>query len=303
MKLLIVTGMSGSGKSKALSYLEDNGYYCLDNLPMNLLPLVIEWELKMEDFPTKVAVTADVRNYDIYTEIDKVLEAISKKGVDVRILFLECDDGVLLKRYKETRRIHPLMGWEADVDIATAIKAERKILERLRLMADYVVDTSLLSTSRLREKLLDMLADESSEDMLVDFIAFGYKYGIPADADVVFDVRCLPNPFYQPELKELTGADREVQDFIMSTEQGRGMMDRIRAFLEYSIPLYKAEGKGQLVVAIGCTGGQHRSMTFAKLLSDYFAGKGLRVRFEARDAEKNKLDIASLFRGFNEKNT
>lgn len=297
MKLLVVTGMSGSGKSKALSYLEDNGYYCLDNLPLKLLPLVIEWSLKLEDFPTKVAVTADVRNYDIYSEIEKLLDNISVKGVDVKILFLECNDGVLLKRYKESRRIHPLMSWDGDIDLTTAIKAERKILEKLRQEADYVIDTSLLSTSKLREKLLGLLNEDDADDMLINFIAFGYKYGIPADADLVFDVRCLPNPFYQAELKSKTGADPEVRDFVMNSEDAAGMMDKITDMLEYSVPLYKKEGKGQLVIAIGCTGGQHRSMAIAGLLSEHFTELGYRTRFEARDAEKNRMDILSLFRG------
>ncbi len=297
MNLLIVTGMSGSGKSKALSYLEDIGYYCLDNLPMKLLPLVIEWELKMDDFPNKLAVTADVRNYDIYSEVDKVLDVISKKGVDVKVLFLDCEDSVLLKRYKESRRVHPLMGWEGDVDIVTAIKAERSIMEKLRLIADYVIDTSLLSTSNLREKITSLLADEESDEMLVDFVAFGYKYGLPTDADIVFDVRCLKNPYYVEGLKEKTGLDKEVRDFVMDSEEGVGMMKHITDYLEYTIPLYKAEGKGQLVVGIGCTGGQHRSTAFASMLCAHFKELGYRVRFEARDAEKNKLDIATLLRG------
>lgn len=296
MNLLVVTGMSGSGKSKALSYLEDSGYYCLDNLPMNLLPLVIEWVLKMEDFPQKVAVTADVRNYDIYGETEKLLEAISQKGVNVKILFLDCEDSVLLKRYKESRRIHPLMSWDGDIDIATAIKAERKVLEKLRQAAHITIDTSRLSTSKLREKLLGILSEDSSDDMLLSFIAFGYKYGIPADADIVYDVRCLPNPFYEPELKEKTGADPEVREFVMAGEEAQGMLARIKDFLEYSIPLYIKEGKGQLVVAIGCTGGQHRSMTFAGLLTEHFRQLGYHVHLEARDAEKNKLDIMSLLR-------
>lgn len=297
MKLLVVTGMSGSGKSKTLMNLEDSGYYCLDNLPINLLPNVIEWILNLEDFPQKIAVTADVRNHDISTEIERLFELISKKGVDVKVLFLDCEDSILLKRYKESRRLHPLMSWDNAIDLATAIRGERKILEKLRQHADYVIDTSQLTTSKLREKMIELLASGDEEDMLINFVAFGYKYGILADADIVFDVRCLPNPYYVEELREKTGEDAEVRDYVMSTGDAAAVMDRIVDYLELTIPMYRNEGKAQLVVGLGCTGGQHRSMTFAKLLYQHFAGKGLRVRCQARDMDKNKQDIMALFRG------
>ncbi len=293
MKLLIVTGMSGSGKSKALMNLEDSGYYCLDNLPMNLLPNVVEWILQDEDFPQKIAVTADVRNHDISTEIERLIENILKKGVDVKILFLECEDSVLLNRYKESRRLHPLMSWDNNTDLATAITEERKIIDKLKARADYIIDTSQLTTSKLREKLNTLLSAVEENDMSISFVAFGYKYGILADADIVFDVRCLPNPYYIEELRTKTGIDKEVQDYVMQTEEANGMFALIKDYLSYSIPLYKQEGKGQLVVGIGCTGGQHRSLVFAIKLSEYFSGQGLHAKYGNRDTDKNISDIVS----------
>lgn len=286
MKLIIVTGMSGSGKSKALNVLEDSGYYCLDNLPVRLIPDIIEMILKLEDFPGKVCVTVDVRNRDVSAEALKAINALKKK-VSLKILFLDCDNSILLKRYKETRRLHPLMMTDNSLDLISAIEKERGLVETIRQKADYVIDTSLLSTGDLKEKIYDVLPGNDQVGMQLNFTAFGYKYGIPADCDLVFDVRCLPNPFYIQELKSLTGRDKEVRDYVMSCEESQQLYDKIREYLETALPMYEHEGKSQLVVGLGCTGGQHRSLTFAILLAEYFAKQGYVSNAFARDSAKN----------------
>ncbi len=282
MKLLLVTGMSGSGKSKALNYLEDNGFYCLDNLPTRLLPAVLDMVLQLENFPNKLAVTADIRNNSTAGEIDDVLKKLRMKA-EVRVLFLDCENSVLLKRYKESRRLHPLMMYDEALNLQQAISEERKQLEDIRKNADYVIDTSLLATSDLRGKILELLSEGEAGSMRINFVAFGYKYGIPTDTDLVFDVRCLPNPFYQEGLKAKTGNDAEVRDYVMSFPSSERLYKSIIDYLECAIPMYENEGKVQLVVGIGCTGGQHRSLTFAILLAEYFGARGLTVKAYSRD--------------------
>ena len=292
MKLLILTGMSGSGKSKAMKMLEDNGFYCVDNLPLKVFSNVVNMMLQMEDSPKYMAITADARNPHIAEELTKELEEL-RKMAEVRILYLDSDDSSLLKRYKETRRLHPLMVFDSKLDLKGAIEAERHELESIRQISDYIVDTSSLSTSELREKILQITNSEDEGRMKLNFVAFGYKYGIPADADLVFDVRCLPNPFYQPELKNLTGMDIQVRDYVMSQEESKALYKRIVDYLECALPMYEKEGKAQLVVGLGCTGGQHRSLTFAILLSDYFAKKGYHTQKWSRDKNKNVAEILS----------
>lgn len=287
MRLLIVTGMSGSGKSKALAALEDNGYYCLDNLPTKLLPEFIDMILQLDNFPQKVCATIDVRNHDISTDALDALDRISKL-VEVRVIFLDCEESVLLKRYKETRRLHPLMLTDDKLDLQSAIKEERFLLENVRQRADFVIDTSLFSAAELRMKLLESLPECEQAPMQLNFTAFGYKYGIPSDCDLVFDVRCLPNPFYVDELRGKTGADREVRDFVMASEDSRNLYSRITSYLDVTLPLYRREGKAQLVVGLGCTGGQHRSLTFALLLADEYAKKGYSTHAFSRDSSRRK---------------
>lgn len=194
MKLFIVTGMSGAGKSKAVDYLEDFGYYCLDNLPVKLLSSVMDWMENNKDFPSKVAVTLDIRSRNISDSFFSALEAVKKSGVPVRVLFLDCEDTVLIKRYKESRRLHPLMNLENQTDISSALREERRVLSFVRESADYIIDTSALATSKLRKKIAELVEADADNGMTVHFLSFGYKYGIPAEADLVFDVRCLPNP-------------------------------------------------------------------------------------------------------------
>lgn len=293
MKLFVVTGMSGAGKSKAVDYLEDLGYYCLDNLPVKLLSSVVGWMESNKDFSRKVAVTLDIRSSDISDSFFSALEAVKRRGVPVRVLFLECEDSVLMKRYKESRRLHPLMNMENQTDISSAIKEERKVLSSVREISDYIVDTTNLATAALREKIVEMVETETDdvEGMLLHFMSFGYKYGIPADADLVFDVRCLPNPFYEEGLRVLTGLDLPVQEFVFSTKEAEGLFERIREILEFTIPLYEKEGRAQLVVAFGCTGGQHRSTAFANRMQEMFGKKRENVKLTCRDMSVNQHEV------------
>jgi len=292
MKLFIVTGMSGAGKSKAVDYLEDLGYYCLDNLPVKLLSSVVGWMGENKDFSQKVAVTLDIRSRDISNSFFAALEAVKRNGVPVRVLFLDCEDSVLIKRYKESRRLHPLMNLENQTDISSALREERRVLASVRETADYIIDTSNLATAALREKIIE-LANEDTEGggMLLHFMSFGYKYGIPAEADLVFDVRCLPNPFYEEGLRILTGLDKPVRDFVFSSEEAEGLFTRIRELLKFSLPLYEKEGKAQLVVAFGCTGGQHRSTAFAYRMQQEFENEWENVRMTCRDMSANREEV------------
>ena len=292
MNLFVVTGMSGAGKSKAVNFLEDLGYYCLDNLPVKLLSSVVGWMEGNKDFSQKVAVTLDIRSRDISDSFFSALEAVKRRGVPVRVLFLDCEDSVLIKRYKESRRLHPLMNLENQTDISSALKEERRVLASVRETADYIIDTSNLATSVLREKMVELLeSDPEKTGMVLHLMSFGYKYGIPADADLVFDVRCLPNPFYQENLRTLTGLDKEVREFVFSTEEAKGLYDRIAELLKFSVPLYEKEGKAQLVVAFGCTGGQHRSTAFAYRMAREFEAFHENVKMTCRDMEINRDEV------------
>ena len=292
MNLFVVTGMSGAGKSKAVNFLEDLGYYCLDNLPVKLLSSVVGWMEGNKDFSQKVAVTLDIRSRDISDSFFSALEAVKRRGVPVRVLFLDCEDSVLIKRYKESRRLHPLMNLENQTDISSALKEERRVLASVRETADYIIDTSNLATSVLREKMVELLeSDPEKTGMVLHLMSFGYKYGIPADADLVFDVRCLPNPFYKEGLRVLTGLDKEVREFVFSTEEAKGLYDRIAELLRFSVPLYEKEGKAQLVVAFGCTGGQHRSTAFAYRMAREFEAFHENVKMTCRDMEINRDEV------------
>ena len=291
MDLLIVTGMSGAGKTRALQNLEDMGYYCVDNLPPQLILYMLDAELSSGEPQDKTAVTVDIRSEKLLAGIDRLTEGLAQKGIRTRILFLDASDNVLKNRYKESRRLHPLIQKGDAKDLSSALKQEREMLTGLRSSADIVLDTSRLSSGGLRQKLFGIFGKESGAVMSIEFVAFGYKYGILADADIVFDVRCLPNPYYVDELRRLTGADEAVRNYVLGSEEGQELFTRIRDLLEYSIPLYMKEGKSRLVVGLGCTGGQHRSLAFAAALKEYFAGKYPGVTLSTRDVEENRLEI------------
>lgn len=282
MQLLIVTGMSGAGKSKALVTLEDLGFYCIDNLPPNFLINFTDFMRNDKEFARKVAITIDARSKDMFVSLANVLDQLEERKINFSLMFLDAEDGVLLNRYKETRRMHPLMSEDVKY-LQEAINLERSILNPIRDRADYYVNTSLYDSNKLKNRIHELFANNEENIMSINFISFGFKNGILDDADLVFDVRCLPNPFYIDDLKHRTGKEQVVRDYVMSFEESNGLIKHIESLLEYSIPLYIKEGKLQLVIGLGCTGGQHRSATFAILLNQYFTEKGYHCNVSHRD--------------------
>lgn len=264
MRFVVVTGMSGGGKSTTLKMLEDAGFYCVDNLPVSLIEKFIELIATPGSEITKVALGLDVRAGQSFKDAADIFKRQKEKGYALEILFMDASDSVLLKRYKETRRVHPLT---AEGRIEDGIKAERELLADIRNNADFVIDSTNLLTRELKEEL-DRIFIQNKEynSLMITLLSFGFKYGIPADADLVFDVRFLPNPFYIDELKKKTGNDKEVQDYVMQFAEAGEFLDKLEDMLQFLIPNYIKEGKYQLVVAIGCTGGQHRSVTLANEL-------------------------------------
>lgn len=272
MRFVVVTGMSGGGKSTALRMLEDVGFYCVDNLPVPLIEKFVELIAMPNSEVNKVALGLDVRVDQPFEDAQKVLEKLKDNGYNFEILFMEASDQVLLKRYKETRRMHPL---SPDGRVEDGILKERKILEDIRRKADYVIDTSKLLTRELKEEIDRIFVqNEEYNSLMVTILSFGFKHGIPADADLVFDVRFLPNPFYIEELKYKTGNDVQVQDYVMSFPEAEIFIEKLSDMLEFLIPNYVKEGKYQLVIGIGCTGGKHRSVTLANKLYGRLKNKG-----------------------------
>lgn len=272
MRFVIVTGMSGGGKSTALRMLEDAGFYCVDNLPVLLIEKFVELIAMPNSEVTKVALGLDVRADQSFEDVEKILHKLRDNGYSFEILFMEAGDAELLKRYKETRRVHPL---SPDGRIEDGIRREREILKNMKSQADYVIDTSRLLTRELKEELDRIFVrNENYNSLMVTILSFGFKHGIPADADLVFDVRFLPNPFYIEELKYKTGNDREVQDYVMSFEEAHIFIDKLTDMIKFLIPNYVKEGKYQLVIGIGCTGGKHRSVTLANRLYEELKDQG-----------------------------
>ena len=272
MRFVIVTGMSGGGKSTALKMLEDAGFYCVDNLPISLIEKFVELVSVPGSEINKVALGLDVRADQSFEETTRILDQLKEKGYDFEILFMDANETSLIKRYKETRRIHPLA---ADGRVEDGVKRERKVLENVRKNADYVLDTSKLLTRDLKEELDRIfIKNEEYNSLMVTVMSFGFKHGIPADADLVFDVRFLPNPFYIDELKRKPGNDREVQEYVMGFPEAESFMEKLTDLIQFLIPNYVKEGKYQLVIAIGCTGGKHRSVTLANELYKRMKDKG-----------------------------
>lgn len=264
MRFVIVTGMSGSGKRTAMKMLEDIGFYCVDNLPVALIEKFVELITTPTSEVSKVALGLDVRADQSFGGVRSILEQLKENGYLFEILFLEANDDVLLKRYKETRRLHPL---SPDGRVQEGIQREREILKEIREKADYIIDTSLLLTRELKEEIDDIFVrNKEYNSLIVTILSFGFKKGIPADADLVFDVRFLPNPFYVDELKHKTGNDSEVQDYVMAFPEAGAFLQKLTDILDFLIPNYVKEGKHQLVIGIGCTGGKHRSVTLANAL-------------------------------------
>lgn len=264
MKYVILTGMSGAGKSTVLKFFEDIGYFCVDNLPPSLIPKFIELCDKPSSEIEKVAIGIDIRGGKLFDDFFTYLLEIKNEKHLFEILFLDCSDEVLLKRYKETRRRHPLAKGER---IITGIIRERELLSDIRRKSDYIIDTSHILARQLKQKINDIFIENKEFDsLMINILSFGFKYGIPSDADLVFDVRFLPNPFYIEELKPLTGNDVSVHDYVMKCEESNIFLNKLLDMVNFLIPNYIKEGKNQLVIAIGCTGGKHRSVTLANEL-------------------------------------
>ena len=278
MRFVVVTGMSGGGKSTALRMLEDAGFYCVDNLPVPLIEKFVELIAAPGGEVSKVALGLDVRADQAFEDVQHVLEKLRENGYHFEILFMEATDSTLVKGYKETRRVHPL---SPDGRVEDGIRKERAILTDIRNKADYVIDTSKLLTRELKEELDRIFVrNEEYNSLMVTILSFGFKHGIPADADLVFDVRFLPNPFYIDELKYKTGNDKEVQDYVMGFQEAHIFIDKLSDMIEFLIPNYIKEGKYQLVIGIGCTGGKHRSVTLANQLYNRLrdkSGYGLKI--------------------------
>lgn len=288
MRFVIVTGMSGAGKSTALKMLEDMGYFCVDNLPIPLLTRFVEMFSEPEEEVKKIALGIDVRGGQDFTGLKEVLDDLDSREIEYEILFLDASDDVLVKRYKETRRKHPLSG-SGRVD--TGIAIEREKIMFLKMRATYILDTSKLLTRELKLELEKIFVKGHSFcSLYITVMSFGFKYGIPQDSDLVFDVRFLPNPYYIDSLKEKTGNDPEVQDYVMENDKSRIFLKKLEDMVEFLIPNYILEGKNQLVIAIGCTGGKHRSVTLANALYEILDKKeNYGVRIEHRDIGKDAI--------------
>ena len=285
MTFLIVTGLSGSGKSSCVKVLEDIGFFCIDNMPPQLIPNFAEMCAKNREIE-RVAIVTDIRGGAMFLKLSENLSQLRAiNGVEVKILYLEASKEVLMNRYNETRRKHPLEE-AAGGDLSKAIDAEMTLLTDIRACADYIIDSSLLTSRQLQEQVSGLFLENPSDRMLVSCMSFGFMYGVPGEADLVFDVRCLPNPFYVSELKRLTGLDEAVRDFVMKHPQSVEFEKKIFDMAEFLLPLYVSEGKSRLVIAFGCTGGKHRSVTFAKRTAEHLESAGFLVREVHRDIDK-----------------
>lgn len=290
MEFIIVTGLSGSGKSSCIQVLEDIGFFCIDNMPPQLISnfaeICSESRNDRGEKISKVAIVTDIRGGALFLKLaDSVSQLKNTDGIDLKVLFLEASKDVLMKRYSETRRKHPLDEVSGG-DLSKAIDAEIELLSDIRAGADYIIDSSLLTATQLKEQVAELFLEKPGDRMIISCMSFGFKYGVPGEADLVFDVRCLPNPFYVPELKHKTGLDRDVRDYVMNSEQSLMFEKKIYDMVDFLLPLYVREGKSRLVIAFGCTGGKHRSITFAHRAAEHFRTDNGNVREVHRDIDK-----------------
>ncbi len=282
---VVVTGLSGAGKTQAVHCLEDMGFYCVDNMPPALVPQFAELCAHSQGRVARVAVVMDIRGGYFFASIAEVIETLRTLGFKPRLLFLESAEETLLRRFKETRRRHPLATRHRT--LLDSIRLERKQMQELRASADKVIDTTDTDPKTLKEEIAALFNERvSGGRMLVNVLSFGYKHGVPIDADLMFDVRCLRNPHYVPHLQPLTGADPGIEAYVMEDAVSREYLQKLKELLAFSLPLYGDEGKSYLTVAIGCTGGHHRSVVFARLLADYLREQGYEVVVEHRDLKK-----------------
>ena len=287
MEFVIISGMSGAGKTTALHVLEDIGYYCVDNIPSSLLTTLYDLcRSSSDDSMKRVAVVVDVRGNENYKQMSEQIEDFKNTHTDVKLLFFDAKTDVLIVRFKETRRKHPLAERLKDGSVADAVDMEKALLETVKRHADYHIDTTYLSSKELRERVMSLFRVGATEGLTLTFMSFGFKYGLPLEADMVLDVRCLPNPFYIPELKPLTGNDQAVRDYVLSSPDTQGLLQYALKLLDFTVPLYRKEGKSELVVGIGCTGGKHRSVTIAMQFEEHFRELGYRCAISHRDINK-----------------
>lgn len=284
MQCVIVTGLSGAGKSRTIDALEDIGFYCVDNIPPKLISKFVELSIQSEGKFDKLAIVTDVRGGDLFNDFLSEIDKLKEMECDYKILFLDADSKVLIDRYKFTRRKHPLM--EQCGSLEAAVFKERRILKKVRERANYVIDTSFLTAMQLKERILKIFLNNVGSGMFISCVSFGFKHGTPSEADLVFDVRCLPNPYYLEELKNKTGLDKPVSEYVMSFSESKELRDKLFDFVDFLQPLYTREGKSSLVIAIGCTGGHHRSVTFAELLNEHLLEKGFNSSVTHRDVLK-----------------
>ncbi|MDD5169281.1 MAG: RNase adapter RapZ [Syntrophales bacterium] len=285
MQVVIITGLSGSGKSTALRALEDIGFFCVDNLPVVLLPKFIQIQSAAQKKISKVAIVMDLREESFLDKYDQIFMNLKEKGYTIDILFLDSSDESLLHRFSETRRVHPLA---MRGSVMEAIYSEREKLARLKEMADHVVDTTSYNVHQLKDAVQRIyLSPADGKRLMIDVTSFGYRYGLPADADMIFDVRFLKNPYFVPELKNYDGHNQAVKDYVLASEDSQVFIQKLFELMEFLIPRYEQEGKSRLNIALGCTGGKHRSVVMANELEAYFADKGYRVNINHRDITKS----------------
>ncbi len=286
MRFVIITGLSGAGKSQAIKHMEDFGFYCIDNLPPTLIPKFAELYDRSKGTLDKVALVIDIRGGMFFDDLFSSLENLEELGYKYEILFLDASDSTLIKRFKETRRAHPLL---IDGSIEEGIYLEREKLKYLKERANNIIDTTNLRSSQLRDELRNIyVKGNKSDNLIISIISFGFKHGIPLDADLVFDVRFLPNPYYIEELRDFTGNDLKVRDYVMKSDVSVEFSNKLNDMISFLIPHYIKEGKNQLVIAIGCTGGRHRSVTIAHILFNYLKEKEYRVLMSNRDINLHK---------------
>lgn len=269
MQFTIVTGLSGAGKTQVMRFLEDAGFFCIDNLPPVIIPQLATMFISINGKYEKVAFAIDSRVGEMIGDLLDNLKILKENGYEYKLVFVDARDDVLVKRYKETRRHHPI---SSDLGLLDSIKKEREMLSKIYQEADTVIDTSDFTLEQLSKKLRSIYFEGTNEEFLINIMSFGFKYGIPLDADLIFDVRCFANPFYVDELKDKTGNDKEVRDYVMNTKTAKKFMDKLISMIKFLLPLYVEEGKTSLTIGIGCTGGKHRSVTMANVLSEELDG-------------------------------
>ena len=291
MEFIIISGLSGAGKTSALHVLEDIGYYCVDNIPASLLSTLYTLCLNSTNEAMKrAAVVVDVRGNDNYEQMNNQIEDFKKSHSDVKILFIDARSDIVIMRYKETRRKHPLSDRLRDGTVTEAVEFEKALLTPVKRAADYHINTTHMSKKQMRERVISLFMEDVTKSLTLTFMSFGFKFGIPLEADIVFDVRCLPNPFYIPELKMLTGLDSSVRNYVLCSNDTQQFLKRTLDLLDFSVPLYYKEGKSELVVGVGCTGGKHRSVTVARALQEHFQSLGYKSVVSHRDIEKPTTD-------------